>query len=209
MTELVTVNDLWSDLMRERERSAAAGDLASPAVGRAFASWAKHVDGDLRRSLARFASRVDVESVCQEALLRMYVTSGAIAIGEQEPLTGADASRRLVRVIARRMALNLIRKHRREVLAGDDDVPEPDPGPVMEPSDPLLRERLLECVAQLTGVLGAAMRVRLQHGHRPEDEQARLAGMLKNTFHQNIRRARLAVLDCLVQKGIALSEVQP
>jgi hypothetical protein len=33
--------------------------------------------------------------------------------------------------------------------------------------------------------------------------------MLKNTFHQNIRRARLAVLDCLVQKGIALSEVQP
>ena len=127
------------------------------------------------------------------------------ASGQKKALEGREASYRLAYRVARNRASNMRRKHRREVLSDmeDDDLFDFTDA-ILEESDPFLGERIRECSEQLKPQPAKALAVRLSHGHRPEEEQAALAGMSKNTFHQNIGRARDQLKKCLESMGITL-----
>ena len=79
--------------------------------------------------------------------------------------------------------------------------------PLSPPHDPILRRHILECIASLSAKLNAALTARLEHWHRHDDAVARLLKMTKNTFLQNIVRARRQVDACLKKKGIHEHEV--
>jgi DNA-directed RNA polymerase specialized sigma24 family protein len=168
----------------------------------AFGDWTGRVERPVRRSLARFATVVDAEAVVQEALTRMWLLS-------QDParrLAGENASLRWALGVARNLAMNEVRKRKRhevllEPLIEDELVPPPEP-------DPLLMQRIRECVGKLTGQLARVMELRVKVGHALPD--ARLAGLLqmtKNTFLQNVTRARRQVAMCLEGLGIGAEDL--
>jgi DNA-directed RNA polymerase specialized sigma24 family protein len=166
---------------------------------RAFGDWAGRVGRPVRRSLSAFARAIDVESVVQETLFRMW----QFASEEGLALEGENASQRYACTMARNLARNLARKHRREQLLPPEDIPE-DPGAVLlsPPSDPFLRKIIQDCFAALSAKLERAMKARLEHGHRPDAVVAEMLKMTKNTFLQNIVRARRQLKECLTKKGI-------
>lgn len=208
MSRTRAVDMLWMRLIRAWQGHRTAGGDAPPAVASAFTEWMVCVEPALRRSLARFAPYVDVEGVCQEALLRMWMLSEDIAGSDGDRLSESDASRRYLIRMGRNLTLNLIRKHRRERPLDDETLEFADPTPVSEP-DPMLRARVQQCFSKQEGRPGQAIQVRLAFGHLPESEQAERAGMTRNTFHQNIARARKAIEVCLARFGIILEEVLP
>jgi DNA-directed RNA polymerase specialized sigma24 family protein len=165
----------------------------------AFGDWAGRVERPVRRSLERFARAIDVEGVVQETLLRMW----ELARGHEITLTGENASQRYARTLAYNLARNLARRHRRETLLPPDELPEdPAATPLAPPRDPFLLLHIRDCLAALKGKLKRAMTARLEHGHRPDDVVAGMLKMKKNTFLQNIVRARKQVDECLATKGV-------
>lgn len=205
-----TIDELWQLLV-----SRLAVGSAMPAEGpvpsaahRAFANWTVQVEPRLRWSLKSFATQIDVESAVQEALLRMWVVAQGVAAGERKPLVGENASIRFALHMTRNLALNMKRKSSREDLTDSlDGIIDDLDSERSSESDPFLRQAIHECLELLTKNPLKAIRVRIGQGHRPETEQAELAGMAKNTFHQNIRRARLQLVECLADKGIELGVV--
>lgn len=203
-----TTDELWQFLGFVLAESPVVEGLVPSAAERAFGRWLAAVTPSLRRSLRSFAEKIDTEAVVQEASLRMWIIAKAIAQQEREPLGGANASLRFALRIARNLALNMIRKGKHEDSVDPSDPSVTDfvsPEPV-EP-DPLLHDLIQQCIKLLTANPLKAIVIRVEHGHRPEAEQALLAGMTKNTFHQNIRRARLQLIECLTDKGIELGVV--
>lgn len=177
-----------------------AGDAA------AFARWLAAAEGRLRDSLRPFAARVDVEAVLQESLVRVWQVAPRFV-----PDGRPDALLRLAIRIARNLAVSELRRSRLEpvemevleraaasadgLLAGPDRV-----------SDPMLRRAIEECRRRLPQKPAAAIQARLDSGGAESDE--RLAAnlrMRRNTFLQNITRARRLLAECLRRRGIDLA----
>jgi hypothetical protein len=74
------------------------------------------------------------------------------------------------------------------------------------PSDLLLRQRIEECSRRLPRQPGRALTSRLASGGIQSDEVlAKELRMRRNTFLQNITRARKLVAECLERHGIDLA----
>ena len=185
---MTPVDDLW-----ERARDGSVD---------AFGDWMGCVERPIRRSLARYAPLVDAEGIVQEALLRMW----HLAQDHSRTLEGENASLRWALALARNLARNEARKTKRheELLnLPVDDEPVLDHG-----SDPLLMKRIRECIGKLTGQLRRAFDLRLQLGAQVADAQlAQIARMTRNTFLQNVTRARRQVVKCLEAAGVTREEL--
>jgi DNA-directed RNA polymerase specialized sigma24 family protein len=157
----------------------------------------------IRISLRRFAAQVDAECVVQETFLRVWqVAHRVVADGEPNSLL------RLAVRIARNLAIDETRRRCPEIknpLDEGPDIPDdtPDPAP---PPDPLLRERILECLRRLPRQPLTALLARLDSAGGASDHAlAESVRMTLNTFLQNITRARRLLNDCLRQHGIEVA----
>ncbi|MDB5218819.1 MAG: hypothetical protein JWO86_6746 [Myxococcaceae bacterium] len=173
---------------------------------RAFGQWMAGAEGTMRDSLRSFASVLDVESVLQEALLRVWqVAPRFVADGRPNGLL------RLGLRIARNLAVSELRRTKSRpvpeedlelALAQAEQVEGGDRTP-----DPLLREVLAKCHERLPEKPRQVMTVRLSPaGGRSDDELASLVGMRLNTFLQNFTRARRMLAECLKKHGIHIEE---
>jgi RNA polymerase sigma factor (sigma-70 family) len=169
---------------------------------RAFGRWMAGAEGTMRDSLRSFASVLDVESVLQEALLRVWqVAPRFVADGRPNGLL------RLGIRIARNLAVSELRRTKsrpvpeedlEHALAQASQVDAGDRAP-----DPLLREVLAKCHERLPEKPRQVITIRLSsEGGRSDDELASLVGMRVNTFLQNFTRARRMLADCLKKHGI-------
>jgi DNA-directed RNA polymerase specialized sigma24 family protein len=181
--------------------AARAGDVE------AFGAWAERVHLPLRRSLRAFARAVDVEVVVQETLLRMW----QLASEGGRALAGEDASLRFALGVARNVAREEARRARTWHLVpmdaweatADASV---NPEPV---ADHGLRRAILECIARLPAKPAAALRARLlRAGEASDHELAEALSMSRNTFLQNIVRARRHLAECLRGRGVAVERWQ-
>ena len=189
-----------ADRVDEAFRWAVAGDRD------AFAEWIGMVELPLRRSLARFARAVDVEVVVQETLLRMWL----FAQDRSRVLDGENASLRFAIKVGRIVALEEIRRFRRETpvdLTVLETLPEGQVRP--EPPDPALGRAIAECFKRLPDKPRKAIKARIDEGHRPDRDLARSLSMRLNTFLQNVVRARSLLARCLERRGVRLGEVPP
>jgi DNA-directed RNA polymerase specialized sigma24 family protein len=164
-----------------------------------FTDWVRAVELPLRSSLRRFARYVDVESIVQEGLLRMWRLAPTIE------LEGKDASLRYATVLVRNLALRETERNRiyvSENPEGNDPEVLPDP-----PPDPGLRRILIECFRRLPRKPREALLARIKRGGaEPDRKLAEGMGMRLNTFLQNIVRARRHLARCLESHGISSRE---
>jgi RNA polymerase sigma-70 factor (ECF subfamily) len=191
-------------------------DLHQPEISAgdpdAFARWVAGAESPLRDSLRPFAARVDVESVLQEALLRVWQVAPRFqADGRPNGLL------RLALRIARNLALSEARRLGRAGRGGSlgsagrggeaplfgelPDLADPRAG---EEPDPLLRRHLADCREKLPGKPASALAARLESGGEPDSELAVRLGMKLNTFLQNFTRARKLLAECLERRGVRL-----
>lgn len=167
----------------------------------AFAAWLAGAEPAVRRALRSFAARVDVESVVQETLLRIWQVAP-----RHVPDGRPDSLLRLAHRIARNLALDEARRTRRErPAAGDMGAGEETVDPAPAP-DPLLRRVLAACLRKLGGAPARALHARLFAGGQRDEALAEHNGMAVNTFRQNVARARRAIAQCLARSGVALEE---
>jgi RNA polymerase sigma-70 factor (ECF subfamily) len=177
-------------------------DLHLPAIASgdtgAFARWVAAAEPRVRRSLARYAARLDVEVVVQETLLRIWqVAPRVVRDGHPNSLL------RLALRSAHNLALDELRRSRRLVDV-DADVLQNELEPV-EPveADPGLREKIERCSEKLPDKPGRALAARLASaGGEPDELLAERLTMQLNTFHQNLARARKLLAECLRRAGI-------
>jgi RNA polymerase sigma factor (sigma-70 family) len=171
---------------------------------RAFGRWMAGAEGTMRDSLRSFASVLDVESVLQEALLRVWqVAPRFVTDGRPNGLL------RLGIRIARNLAVSELRRTKSRPVSEEDlelalaraeQVDGGDGTP-----DPLLREVLAKCHERLPEKPRQVITVRLSsEGGRSDDELASLIGMRVNTFLQNFTRARRMLADCLKKHGVLI-----
>jgi RNA polymerase sigma factor (sigma-70 family) len=172
----------------------------------AFGRWMAGAEGTMRDSLRTFASVLDVESVLQEALLRVWqVAPRFVADGRPNGLL------RLGIRIARNLAVSELRRTKsrpvpeedlERALAAAEQVDFSERGP-----DPMLRQVLAKCHERLPEKPRQVISIRLaSEGGRSDDELASLVGMRVNTFLQNFTRARRMLAECLKKHGIMVEE---
>ena len=163
------------------------------------------VEFPIRHSLRRFARAVDVEAVVQETFLRMWLFSQ----DNSRSLTGEDASLRFAIGLARNVARSEARRLGYEALLPAEYLPEVTVDPA-SPSDPRLKQAILDCIGRLARKPLQALRARMElAGLLADGEIAARLGMRVNTLLQNIVRARKQVAECLSRKGISLQELIP
>lgn len=171
---------------------------------RAFARWMAQVETPLRDSLRSFVTVVDVESVLQESLLRVWHVAPRF-----EPDGRPNGLFRLAVRIARNLAISEVRRLRSR------PVPEEDLEAALAAAesvtsalpDPLLRAALAECHDKLPPQPRLVLDARLEaQGGQSDDSIAQDLGMRLNTFLQNFGRARKLLADCLRRAGVALGE---
>jgi RNA polymerase sigma-70 factor (ECF subfamily) len=185
-------------------------DVHLPAIlnrdTRAFGRWMAGAEGTMRDSLRSFASVLDVESVLQEALLRVWqVAPRFVSDGRPNGLL------RLGLRIARNLAVSELRRTKsrpvpeedlERALAMAEHVDLGEHGP-----DPMLREVLAKCHDRLPEKPRQVISIRVaSEGGRTDDELASLVGMRVNTFLQNFTRARRMLAECLKKHGIVVEE---
>jgi RNA polymerase sigma factor (sigma-70 family) len=170
----------------EQTEAIAAGDAD------AFASWMAAAELRLRGSLRPFARDVDTESVLQECLLRVWQVAPRF-----KPDGKPEGLLRFAMRTARNLAIDEVRKQGRGVGLP----PELDPGPGPHIERAWLRTLLLGCLERLPERARLALEMRLRSSGARDEVLAEAVGMTLNTFFQNIRRARLALLGCLKQHG--------
>jgi len=153
----------------------------------------------VRRSLRPFALHVDTEAVVQEAFLRIWqVAPRFVPDGKPNGLL------RLLMRIARNLALDES-KRRREVPIDDRAHPPPEIAVAWVEVDPLLRNVVVDCMGRLPPQPVAALSARLtSQGSESDAVIAERLRMKRNTFAQNVARARRLLAECLEQHGIAL-----
>lgn len=177
-------------------------DELAPAIGArdvgAFAKWVSVAEPCLRHALAGTARCVDAEAVVQETLLRVWqIAPHFKSDGRPNGLL------RLSCRIARNVAITEFRRqHPARELPADLEVPEWRGGRSVDAEG--LGGAIRECFERLPAAPRQAMEARLR-SHSDKDEAiARSMGMKINTFFQNIRRARLAIVNCLKERGFEL-----
>lgn len=157
----------------------------------------------IRLTLRRFAARVDTECVVQETLLRIWQVAPRHAPDGQP-----NSLLRLAVRTARNLAIDQARRWCPEIQDeasdnsdGLEDLPDPEP-----PPDPLLRERIMECLRRLPRRPGEALHARLDSaGGASDHDLAAGLRMTLNTFLQNVTRARRLLADCLRLHGIEVA----
>ncbi|RMH31189.1 MAG: sigma-70 family RNA polymerase sigma factor [Planctomycetota bacterium] len=152
----------------------------------------------IRLSLFRFCRFVDTEVVVQETLLRMWQLAPRFT-----PDGKPDAMLRYAIRTAHNRAVSEARRSRTQ---NPTDLPDPtELGMIDTPhSEPELREAVGGCLKELPRRPRSAIRARLREAHVRDEVLAEGLGMTVNTFFQNIRQARLALLECLHRHGFAL-----
>ncbi|TMQ73797.1 MAG: hypothetical protein E6K81_02880 [Candidatus Eisenbacteria bacterium] len=164
----------------------------------AFRDWMGSVERPIRASLGRFARAVDVESIVQETLLRMWL----LATQGGRDLAGPDASLRFAIGLARNLARNEARRMGRVSFLPPQDLPEvtADPAPS---SDPRLAAAIRDCMGRLSARLREVLAARIARGAvEPDREIAERLRLKLNTFLQNVVRARQQLRKCLEGKGV-------
>ncbi|MEM1030743.1 MAG: hypothetical protein AAGN82_10355 [Myxococcota bacterium] len=171
--------------------------LAAIAAGDAdaFAHWLAGAEPQVRASLARFAGVVDTESVVQESLLTAWQVAPRIT-----PDGHPNGLLRFCLRAARNRAISELRKQGRQAPSPDADAPVE-----MAPPDPLLRRAIAFCIEHLRGKPAAVLRARLADPAGGADvDLAGSLGMSRNTFAQNLNRARKQLTTCLTRRGVHL-----
>ena len=167
----------------------------------AFAAWLSSTEHEVRVSLRAFAATVDTEAVLQEALLRVWQAAPRVV-----PDGRPNALLRFAVRTARNTAISELRRRRMRALEPEAFERAADAASldaVNEAPDVLLREATRECVERLPPKPREAMVARLQgSGVVPDERLAEGLSMRKNTFLQNVTRAKRALLACLREKGI-------
>lgn len=181
-------------------------DVHLPAIqagdAQAFGRWMSGAEGSLRRSLGSFARQVDVEAVLQESLLRVWQVAPRF-----EPDGRANGLLRLAHRIARNLAISELRRTRTtpvepallaEGLSETERVE-------ARPPDPMLREAVRACRDKLPKKPRAAIDGRIEaRGSAHDVTVAARLGMSRNTFLQNVTRARKLLVECLRKRGVVL-----
>ena len=169
----------------------------------AFAEWMAGAEPAIRRSLSGFAHQVDVESVVQETLLRIWLVAA-----RHQPDGKPNGLLRLAIRIGRNYALDEVRRLRPLRSITEDRAADiVDQGSIDVAPDPLLRRVLLGCLRKLAGRPATALSARLDAGGESDRELAASVGMAVNTFRQNVARGRRAIEACLKRHGVILAEV--
>jgi RNA polymerase sigma-70 factor (ECF subfamily) len=169
--------------------------------GQAFAAWLVAAEPSLRRGLRSFARQVDVEAVLQEALLRAWQVAPEL-VPDGKPNT-------LIRM-TQRIGWNLAISETRRLKSTPVDPGAladgfGDPGYEPPLPDPLLREAITRCREKLPPKPQQALTARLEGaGGLPDATLAERLGMTKNTFLQNVSRARKLLRECLRLAGVEL-----
>jgi len=178
----------------------AAGDPA------AFAEWMRGAEPRIRDSLRSFAATVDVEAAVQETLLRVWqVAPRFVPDGRENGLL------RLAIRIGRNFAISQLRRRRLEpalieALEADAQAAEDSALAPARASDPLLGRRIAECLRRLPRQPGRALAARLDSGgFEPDETLAAGLRMRRNTFLQNVTRARKLLAACLERHGVDLA----
>lgn len=174
-------------------------DVHLEAIGagdtQAFGRWVAGAEPSVRASLSHFAAQVDVEVVVQEALLRAWQLAPRVQRDGK-----ANCLLRFSVRAARNLAIDEVRRRRREVLRAPSD--EELPAAPVEP-DPLLRRAIEACRAELPKNPGRALLARLEaHGMESDAQIAERLGMKLNTLLKNFGRARQLLLECLERRGV-------
>lgn len=193
----------------EREAVDEDRHLAGIAAGDAdaFAAWLSCCEASVRLSLRGFATVVDTEAVLQEALLRVWQAAPRL-VPDGKP----NSLLRFAVRVARNTAVSELRRTRSR--AGAELLPEQAESALdrealeatPEAPDPFLRAATVECLGKLPDRPKSALAARFEHaGHEPDDTLASRLGMTKNTFLQNVTRAKKALAECLQGKGISLA----
>lgn len=175
----------------------------------AFGRWVAGAELRLRSSLRRFAPYVDVESVLQECLLRVWQVAHRV-----ERDGKGDSLLRMAMRIARNLAISELRRNRQEptapeelerLLNGFDDCADGGLATAEPPTDPFLRRIIERCRKELPRRPAQALAARLgSRGGEPDQALAEHLGMRLNTFLQNFTRARRFLRECLKRHGIDL-----
>jgi RNA polymerase sigma-70 factor (ECF subfamily) len=105
--------------------------------------------------------------------------------------------------VARNTAISELRKSAKERPGESRDA---QPTRAVEP-DPMLREVIRGCRDKLPPRPAQALAQRLADPTTADHLLAERLGMVKNTFLQNITRARKLLAACLERAGVALEEV--
>lgn len=173
----------------------------------AFGQWMAGAEPSVRRSLAGFAASVDTESVVQETFLRVWQVAPRF-----QPDGKPNGLLRLAMRIARNLAISETRRlrTRQTQMTADGDIDSLAEGSQPRPSDPLLRRVIEACRQRLPDKPGKALAERLMSAGREHDSLlAARIGMTKNTFLQNITRARQFLAECLAEHGIDIAKEMP
>ncbi len=119
-----------------------------------------------------------------------------------------DALLRLGIRIARNLAISELRRSRTDPVEPEflDRLLSEDEGLLQGPdraSDPILRQAIEECRRILPRKLAEAIQARIDSaGAEPDAVLAERVRMRRNTFLQNVTRARRLLADCLRRRGI-------
>ena len=171
----------------------------------AFGRWIGGAERPLRDSLRRFAASVDTEAVLQEALLRLWQVAPRFE-SDGKP----NGFLRLGVRIAHNLAVSELRKTHREVDRSDDELRRALTTAEQHrdaPPDPILRAAIEACRDMLPPQPRAAIDARLSsHGGQPDARLAEGVHMTKNTFLQNVTRARKLLAECLAGRGVDLTQ---
>lgn len=192
------------DDAHSKDRMEEAFRLARLEDKSAFAEWMGMVEIPLRRSLHRFARVVDVESAIQETFLRMW----RFALGPDRQLSGANASLKFALRVARNVALEEIRRYKKERFVDLSELENNPEGQDIDAlPDPALRRAIKDCLMRLSAQPRKALLARIHYGGKPDRDHAGSLQMKLNTFLQNIVRARQLLRECLEKRGVHLKEV--
>ena len=167
----------------------------------AFARWLAASEPPIRASLRSFAAVVDVESVLQESLLRVWQVAWRF-----EPDGRPNGLLRFAIRIARNLAISELRRTRTSATAPDDLEAVLAAAEPAAP-DPMLRAKIVDCRDKLPPKPREVLDRRLANAGAADDaELAEALGMRLNTFLQNFTRARQLLVDCLRKHGIAIDQ---
>jgi RNA polymerase sigma-70 factor (ECF subfamily) len=169
----------------------------------AFARWLAAAEPRVRDTLRTFAAAVDVESILQEALLRVWQVAPRFV-----PDGRSNGLLRLAIRIGRNLAVSELRRTRAAPVDAEDleallaAAEQP-----VAPPDPMLRGAIHDCREKLPPKPRLALDARLSSGGGQDDVAlAELLGMRLNTFLQNVTRARQLLAECLGRRGVIIDE---